>query len=369
MYTVAGQQYTGQQLLDLLRQLAAPVGSAVVWHDEYVAALPELTRTDYASTDAVLLSLGGCLVAGDSYAYKYRAQIDILARRILAGRPRFENSGTPKAYNRLNWTQQGVGDDAYLQLNNNRSPHAALLDLAATSGTWTLDCATFVQAVQLAARAVALGPAEFDRTARRPFLLKEHDSTGLTHAKLWYRTTHGGELRLRTPASDRGQTGESTVTTPDDALLLAAPPGSRVAFVNSDPRAEGTDFERENTVKLPDGTFASHPFGILTAAAMKRQLALQTVQRYGDEIDATLARAADGRHDTITPAEARTAQAALDRLLQAGDREALAAWIMAHRTWTENLLYDDLDEYLDDLLYLGEIEVYTITPETTAKRQ
>ncbi|MFJ1754846.1 hypothetical protein [Kitasatospora sp. NPDC088134] len=369
MYTVAGQQYTGQQLLALLLQLASVPGSDVVWHDEYVAALPELTRTDYASTDAVLLSLGGCLVAGDSYAYKYRAQLDILARRVLAGGPRFESSGTPKAYHRQNWTQQGLGDDAYLQLHNNRSPHAALLDLTADAGSWTLDCATFVQAVQLAARAAALGPAEFDRTARRPFLLKDHDSTGLTHAKLWYRTTHGGELHLRTPESDRGLIPEPTVTTPDDALLRAAPPGSRVAFVNADPKAEGTDFERENTVKLPDGTYASHPFGILTAPEMKRRLALQTVLRYGDEIDTTLARAAAGHHDTLTPAEARTAQSTLDRLLHAGDRPALAAWILAHRTWTENLLYDDLDEYLDDLLYLGEIEIYTITPETTAERR
>ncbi|TYC68197.1 hypothetical protein EH183_40910 [Streptomyces sp. CB01881] len=138
--------------------------------------------------------------------------------------------------------------------------------------------------------------------------------------------------------------------------------------MNADPKAEGGDFERENTVKLPDGTYASHPFGILSAAAMKRALALQTVLRYGDEIDATLKRAMEGEHDSITPDQARSAKTALDQLVDAGDRTPLAAWIMEHRTWTENLLYDDLDEYVEDLLYLGEVEIFTITPETTDRQ-
>ena len=141
-----------------------------------------------------------------------------------------------------------------------------------------------------------------------------------------------------------------------------------MAFVNADPQSAGTDFERENTVKLPDGTYASHPFGILPAAAMQQALALQTVLRYGDEIDATLARAAVGEHDSVAPDQARSAQTELEGLIATGDRAVLAAWILAHRTWTENLLYDDLDEYVADLLHLGEVEIYTITPETTERK-
>lgn len=371
VFTVAGRQYTGQELLAELRESAADEESGVVWHDGYVAALPELAqagRTVFASMDAVLLGLGGCLTGSSTYAYAYRGQVDLTARKILAGAPVFENTGRAKAYSLPNWVQQGQGDDAFLQLRNGRSPYDAVRELADDSGAWTLDCATFVQAVQLGAWAAAVGKAEFDRSVARPFNLKEHGSTGLTHHKLWFRESQGAEYRLRTPATDRVRAQEPVADVDEQKLLRSAPPGSRVAFVNADPKAEGSDFERENTVKLPDGTYASHPFGILSAAAMKHALALQTVLRYGDEIDVTLKRAAAGKHESITPDQARSAQTALDRLLAAGDRTALAAWIMEHRTWTENLLYDDLDEYVDDLLYLGEVEIYTITPETTDRQ-
>ncbi|WP_405009499.1 hypothetical protein [Kitasatospora sp. NBC_01539] len=371
MFTVAGQQYTGQELLAKLGALAADKESGVVWHDGYVAALPELAeagRTVFTSVDAVLLSLGGCLTGRSVYAYAYRAQVDLTARRILAGKPVFENTGRAKAYNKLNWAQQGQGDDAFLQLRNDRSPYDAVRELADNSGAWTLDCATFVQAVQLGAWAAAVGKETFDQSVKRPFNLKDHASTGLTHHKLWFRESQGSEYRLRTPATDRVKAQEPVADVNEQKLLRSAPPGSRVAFVNADPQSAGTDFERENTVKLPDGTYASHPFGILSAAAMKHALALQTVLRYGDEIDVTLKHAAAGKHQSITPDQALSAQTALDRLLAAGDRTALAAWIMEHRTWTENLLYDDLDEYVEDLLYLGEVEIYTITPETTDRK-
>ncbi len=371
VYTVAGQQYTGQELLAKLRELADDEAIGVVWHDGYVAALPELAqagRTVFASVDAVLLGLGGCLTGRSVYAYAYRAQVDLTARRLLAGGPEFENSGRDKAFNRLNWVQQGHGDDAYLKLRDGRSPYDAVRDLVDNSGGWTLDCATFVQAVQLGAWAAAVGRAEFDRAARQPFTLKDHGSTGLSHHKLWFKKAFGSPYRLRTPATDRSRAQEPVADVTDRQLLASAPPGSRVAFVNSDPQAEGGDFERENTLKLPDGTYASHPFGILSAADMKRALALQTVLRYGEEIDATLARAEAGEHGSITAEEAGTAKAELDRLVAGGDRTALAEWILDHRTWTENLLYDDLAEYVEDLVYLGEVEIYTITPETTARQ-
>lgn len=370
VFTVAGQHYTARELLARIAGLAAEKGTDVLWHDGYVAALPELAeagRTEFASLDAVLVGLGGCLVGGDGYAYAYRGQVDLTARSILAGRPVFENSGRDKTFNRLNWVQQGHGDDAFLRLRTGSSPYSAVRDLVDHSAAWTLDCATFVQAVQLGAWAAAVGSEAFDRRVARPFDLKEHGSTGLTHRKLWFRDSQGAEFRLRTPASDRLRTLEPVDDTDEPRLLRLAPPGSRVAFVNADPKAEGSDFERENTVKLPDGTYASHPFGILSAAATKRALAQQTVLRYGDEIDAALARAVVGEHDSIGPDEARSAQEELDRLLAADDRKALVTWIMDHRTWTENLLYDDFDEYVHDLLYLGEVEIYTITPESTAR--
>src|SRR5256885_2142732 len=57
---------------------------------------------------------------------------------------------------------------------------------------------------------------------------------------------------------------------------------------NADPMAENTDFERENTVKLGANTFASHPFGIGSAADVRRKLAQQTLLRYEGEITAAL---------------------------------------------------------------------------------
>lgn len=373
MFTIGTKDCSRAELLAELRRQSELPDATVVWHDQYTPVLVELEdagETKYGDINALLLTIGSMLVGEPGYRRSYAFFIDQGARKILAGPPAFESSGAKKLFNATYWLQVGIDDDAHLQLEPGKSAAEAVLDMVEHPRDWTFDCAAFVQAVELYARVRAVGATQFDKDmAGKRFRFKEHGSTGLAHRRIFFRSALEAPWRLRTPATDLRDTEEPTCDVAGARLLSIAPVGSRVTFANADPKAENTDYERENTVKLGPDSFASHPFGVLGSAALCRQLAQQTILRYSAEIDENLTKAADGKNTLIDPETAAKGLEDMAALVEQRDTDAQVAWIFEHREWTENLLYDDLNEYVDNQIYLAEVEVYTVTPEDDATKK
>jgi hypothetical protein len=363
MFTVSQQGYTRTGLLDELRRQSTTVSVEddvkVVWHDEFDVVLEELETlglTTYNSIPDLLLRIGGMLVGEEGYRRSYTFFVQQAAKRLLDAGPQFEQTETTKRYDN-NWEHVIRTGGDWLRLKQGVSPHAAVLAMVSGAGDWTFDCATYVQAVQWYARARAVGAQRFDKEmGGKEVLFKEHESTGLRHRKIFFKEAYNAEWRLRTPRTDKIDAQEPTCKVTEMVLLRIAPVGSRVTFANADPMAEGTDFERENTVKFGADTFASHPFGIGSAADVRHKLAQQTLLRYEGEITAAL------RVDDSSAA--REALAEADKLVTGRDTTAQVDWVLRNRQYAKDLLHDDLDEYIAENVYLSEVELYEITPET-----
>lgn len=213
-----------------------------------------------------------------------------------------------KMYNSNDWEMGGSRehDTEYLQLKPGKNPARAIRDVFAHPEKWNYDCALFLQIVELYAQIEAFGDDEFNRRIterasteknqksknRGTIILDEHYSTGTAFSAIYYYDSDTSRYYLQSPDDvRRGLDGVRSSVQKSKELLEQAPPGSRVAFNNRwhNPTLHEvakalakTSFDRENTVKLPDGRFAAHPFGVGTEEEIGKALAIEALVGVAD---------------------------------------------------------------------------------------
>jgi hypothetical protein len=281
--------------------------------------------------------------------------------KIFEAKPAFEASDAEKKYNPKFWRAEVklVEGESCTDLHVRDVDHVAeaIDDLVASAGSYTFDCAAFVQVVNLYAwRQADRNAANSLRhaatsTRARTFTLSEHDSTGLRHKRLYYREGQNAPLMVRTQASDREK--EAVVPYPgrDMDLLAECPVGSRVSFKNYSRGVAGSNWERENTVKIAPGRYAAFPLGgNETAASVMRKLAMRGL---GDVLGQ--------KYNDLSEEDKKQADAVKD------DADKLVDWILANREKiSDEILHDDLDDHIEHWIALEAVEVYEVTPEKPA---
>jgi hypothetical protein len=139
-----------------------------------------------------------------------------------------------------------------VKLLSGKSAAEAIDQMFEHQGRWKIACAEFVQIVHLYALRHVLGAKRFDQAVGEPFTLevKRRESTGVRTRTAFTRASPNAPMTR----SDSG--------TPDprgiDAILATASIGARVRWTNLDPRAQGSAWENENTIKLGPDKFAAH---------------------------------------------------------------------------------------------------------------
>ncbi len=166
-------------------------------------------------------------------------QATTLLRAVVFGRADVQSphvSQVPKR-DESNWDVVQVGTDTFfLRTKTDVKPHAAVQAIVDHPERWSLDCAQFVQVLELYARLKTTDAARFDASVGTPLELKIHGSKGLTTAEAFSR--------------EGGDSPESL-----ERVLKIAPPGSRVMWRNPTlPR--DSPARNWNTVKLGDDKFA-----------------------------------------------------------------------------------------------------------------
>jgi hypothetical protein len=166
------------------------------------------------------------------------------------------------------------------------TPAEAVEEIFQNLENWHLDCAQYLQVARWYALLRTLGPACFNARIKQlnpvkltgePALLelKPHGSSGIVGQKLYKRASpHDANFYLEDKIA--GQTTSTAET--EFSLLEKAPIGSRVAWINlAAPR--GSSFRHENTYKLGDDFYMSHPFGSGNQQYIECQLAARTLPR------------------------------------------------------------------------------------------
>lgn len=118
---------------------------------------------------------------------------------------------------------------------------------------WKISCSEFVQIAHLYALRHSLGARRFDATVGAggfTLEIKRRASTGLQTEVTFTRAKRDEAMRR----SDTGEVDPRSV----DGILATAPIGSRVRWTNRDPRAQGTAWQNENTLKLGPDRFGAH---------------------------------------------------------------------------------------------------------------
>ena len=164
------------------------------------------------------------------------------------------------------------------------TPAEAVEDIFQNLQNWQFDCAEYLQVARWYAQLRTLDPACFNARIKRlspvklmffPIFLelKPHGSSGIVGRKL-YQKASPHDLHFFLEDKVAQQTLRTTET--DFTLLEKAPIGSRVTWTNR--AAPGnSSYRNENTYKIGDHLYMSHPWGTGTRQYIECQLAARTL--------------------------------------------------------------------------------------------
>jgi hypothetical protein len=141
-----------------------------------------------------------------------------------------------------------------LVLMEGADPAKAIDELFDHQERWHVACAEFVQITELYALRHTLGDEGFRKrvqTGGKRLELRRRASSGVV-TKVLYTRTSAGDKMIRSTDHQIEPRGV-------EQILAEAPIGSRVRWTNADPKALGTAWENENTVKLGPDEYAAHP--------------------------------------------------------------------------------------------------------------
>jgi hypothetical protein len=143
----------------------------------------------------------------------------------------------------------------WLRLKAGKKPADAIDALVAGLNRWHLDCAQFVQVMQLVAQRRALSREGFNaKMSAEPFELRPQWSTGV-ETRMAYARDNPGSPMYRIDAPGHKERARRS----DSQLIADAPNGSRVAWTTL-VLPETHPLQHVNTVKLGADAFAVHGF-------------------------------------------------------------------------------------------------------------
>jgi hypothetical protein len=180
---------------------------------------------------------------------------------------------------------KGAGG-ARLVLRKGKLPSAAIDAMFADLGSWTLDCAQYVQVAELYAMRHARGTEAFDAGFQdMTFEFRPFASSGLKVGALYSRARPGDPMLPEPQFSDAPKEFQPPQTpVPAEELVRGAPIGSRVTWRNL-AAPPSSAFYNENTVKLGDDQYAAHGFEpktMFTGEELELALAGMTLEREAD---------------------------------------------------------------------------------------
>ena len=153
---------------------------------------------------------------------------------------------------------------------NKGTPHEAIDALFHEQGRWHVDCAVFVEVVQLYALRQSLGAKRFDQRIGNRMELRAHGSAGTRRRTLFKRVS------ATAPFAAEGADVPKQIASVED-VLADAPIGSRVRWTSqllfdkannlfgpevfTIEQQEWPAWQHENTVKLAPNSYAAHGVG------------------------------------------------------------------------------------------------------------
>jgi hypothetical protein len=164
------------------------------------------------------------------------------------------------------------------------TPAKAIDELFANVRKWALDCIDFIQVARWYALRHTIGEEEFNKKfGSMQFKLANHETTGLEENVLFLESGERGDPFTDEQENEPDPSIVLNTIEDENKYLSTLPVGTRVMWTNNHPKAEGTDFENENTIKVGPDRYAAHPFGVLTVDKLRKELADD--QDEGEEID------------------------------------------------------------------------------------
>lgn len=135
---------------------------------------------------------------------KYQGNLVAGAQMLKQGHVGFGSSVRKGRFDRNFWEVVELRDaterDQFLRLIHGKKPADAIDAMFKMPGTWSFDCAEFVQAVELFAVRNTVGADVFNAHFEN-LLFRQHGSSGLAMKHAW-EFDEGGDLRTR--RQDRG---------------------------------------------------------------------------------------------------------------------------------------------------------------------
>lgn len=138
---------------------------------------------------------------------------------------------------------------------------------------WRFDCAEYLQVADWYAMRHSMGEKKFNETMPMPMILRPHGSSGIKSKRLYRRNSPTDQFYVEDFNTKQSKPTRYTV----HELLAKAPVGSRVTWTNMDAKDDSA-FKNENSRKVNDDLYATHPYGIVTEKQVKELLARDAIE-------------------------------------------------------------------------------------------
>ncbi len=198
------------------------------------------------------------------------------AAKLLEKKAEFAASSSTRKFDATVWKPGTDKDgDETLVLKAGQTPSVAVDGLVNSKSKLSLDCIEFIQVARWYAQLQSVGSEEFNRRAGNNFKLSYHETSGLRSRTTYLRNSRKEPFKSVDALTNCSVVTNVTLRTPEDEdrFLADLPIGSRVMWSDANPESRDTDFENENTIKVSADRYAAHPFGIKTAAQIRKEMA------------------------------------------------------------------------------------------------
>jgi hypothetical protein len=139
---------------------------------------------------------------------------------------------------------------------------------------WDLDCAEYTVFCRYYALFKTLTTEGFDKAfQRKRLVIDSTEGTGLTSPFFFDRDSKNDGFVIEDNQGDTRPTSLAPKTAQEEDRLLAnMPVGWRVMWTDAKAH-EDDDFKNENALKVGPDLYAAHPFGVMTAQALREAIA------------------------------------------------------------------------------------------------